>query len=801
MKRLCDHCHLEFDEQVLIKTQIAGKEKYFCCKGCEGVYRLLQDQGLGDFYSKLGSNTLEPIQEDNDNNLAYFDSPAFFEHYVEKRGKTCEISLVLEKIHCIACVWLNEKILSLQEGIVSVNINYTNHKAVIVFDPAKIKISQIIHTIRQIGYDAHIYDSRIQEVYAKKQKRNYYIKMVVGIFCVMNIMWIAVAQYAGYFSGISQEMRNILNFAGFVLATPVLFFSGSIFWRGAYVAIKYKMPNMDLLVISGATLAYIYSIYASFMGGETYFESVAMIITFVLIGKFLEIRGKKSAVDSLDTLNSQIPLSVNVKRGDIIEEKAVEAVEVGEIVEVKPGDRIALDGELLSNEALCDESALNGESLPQSKKKGETIYSGSIVVNLSFCYQITKKFKESMMTRIISLVEDSLNARPRIQEIANQISRYFSSVVLTFALGTFLAWYLWIGVDFNQSLMVMVSVIIIACPCALALATPIASLVGLGEAFKRKIIFKEARFLETIAKANILVVDKTGTLTEGKLRVIGEKNFAATQCDFEILRGMLEKSSHPITQALKKHFGDFGNKVEIQAIEQINARGIRAKVGDDIYIGGNLELLQENGVESLEKLQEAENTIFYFAKNSCLLAEFQLEDSIKKGAKEAILAIEAMGIGVILLSGDNANVCKKVAENLGIKQYYAKQNPLQKADFIEDLRAKGNVVVMAGDGINDSIALGKSNIAIAMGNGIDVAINISDIIILDSSVNGILEAFKIGRKTFKFIKENLLISLLYNVITIPLAMLGYVIPLIAAIAMSLSSLIVVGNSMRIKSDS
>ena len=275
-------------------------------------------------------------------------------------------------------------------------------------------------------------------------------------------------------------MRNILNFAGFVLATPVLFFSGSIFWRGAYVAIKYKMPNMDLLVISGATLAYIYSIYASFMGGETYFDSVAMIITFVLIGKFLEIRGKKSAVDSLDTLNSQIPLSVNVKRGDIIEEKAVEAVEVGEIVEVKPGDRIALDGEVLSNEALCDESALNGESLPQSKKKGETIYSGSIVVNLSFCYQITKKFKESMMTRIISLVEDSLNARPRIQEIANQISRYFSSVVLTFALGTFLAWYLWIGADFNQSLMVLVSVIIIACPCALALATPIASLVGLG---------------------------------------------------------------------------------------------------------------------------------------------------------------------------------------------------------------------------------------------------------------------------------------------------------------------------------
>lgn len=353
MKHLCDHCHLEFDEKVLLKTKIGKEEKYFCCKGCEGVYKLLNSEGLEDFYSKLGNNTLEPATQILENeSLDSFDSAPFFERYVSVKENLCEISLILEKIHCIACVWLNEKILAKTNGIIKVNLNYTNNKATILYNPKAIKISQIIQTIRQIGYDAHAYDPRLQEAYANKEKRDYYIKMVVGIFCVMNIMWIAVAQYAGYFSGISNEMRNILNFAGFALSTPVLFFSGIIFWRGAWAALKFRTPNMDLLVISGASLAYLYSIYASFKGGETYFESVAMIITFVLIGKFLEVRGKKSAVDNLDKLNAQMPLSVRVLQTpqnsesqitrdsnptQDFQEIAIESVRVGDIVQVRPG--------------------------------------------------------------------------------------------------------------------------------------------------------------------------------------------------------------------------------------------------------------------------------------------------------------------------------------------------------------------------------------------------------------------------------------------------------------------------------
>lgn len=800
MQRICDHCHLEFSEKVLLKTSINGEDKYFCCKGCEGVYRLLNAQGLEDFYQKLGNQTLEPIKENAQTSLESFDSPVFFARYVRQKGENCEIALILEKIHCIACVWLNEKILSKMQGIIKVQINYTNNKATILFDSKVIKISQIIQMIRNIGYDAHIYDPLLQESYAKVQKREYYIKVVVGIFCVMNIMWIAVAQYAGYFTGISSQMRNILNFAGFALSTPVLFFSGAVFWRGAWVAVRYKMPNMDLLVITGATLAYLYSIYASFFGGETYFESVAMIITFVLIGKFLEVRGKKSAVDSLDTLNAQMPLSVRVLENGESKECAIELVRVGDIVQVYAGERIALDGVLLAKEALCDESALNGESVPIEKKEGDSIYSGSLVLEIPFTYRVSKVFKESLMMQIVSLVEDSLNARPKIAQMANHISRYFSLVVLSLALLTFIFWLYYLKAPFDKSLMVLVSVIIISCPCALALATPIASLVGLSEALKRKILFKEASFLETIAKANVVVFDKTGTLTEGKLKVESIQEFEGFLENKAILAQILAQNTHPISKAVLEYIQIKPSASPLDSIVQINARGMVAKIGENSYLGGNLALLEENCVKIPKELKEKklESSVFYFAKNQQILAEFTLQDTLKQGAKETVSALQEMGLECVLLSGDNFNVCKKVAHSVGMKTFYAEKNPIQKAEFITQLHKENKIVVMVGDGINDSVALSQSDIAIAMGGGIDLAISVSDIVILEDNMQGVVESFRLGRKTYRFILQNLLLSLLYNALSIPLAMAGYVIPLVAALSMSLSSLLVVGNSLRIK---
>ncbi|WP_299548134.1 heavy metal translocating P-type ATPase [uncultured Helicobacter sp.] len=802
MKHICDHCHLEFDEKVLIHSTINGEKKYFCCKGCEGVYKLLNSEGLGDFYSKLGNNTLEPAQEILEfESLESFDSVPFFEHFVTQKESLCEVSLILEKIHCIACVWLNEKILEKTKGVIKVNINYTNNKATLLYDPKSIKISEIIQVIRSIGYNAHAYDSRLQETYAQKEKRDYYIKMVVGIFCVMNIMWIAVAQYAGYFSGISKDMRNILNFAGFALATPVMFFSGIVFWRGALSALKFKTPNMDLLVISGASLAYIYSIYASFKGQETYFESVAMIITFVLIGKFLEVRGKKSAVDSLDKLNAQMPLSVRVVSEESTKEVSVEAVKTGDVVQVLAGERVALDGILLSQNALCDESAINGESLPRQKNVKDSIYSGSLALEMPFLYRVSKTYKESLMMQIVSLVEDALNARPKIQEMANFITRYFSAVILSLAFGTFLYWKFALNAPFDKALMVMISVIIIACPCALALATPIASLVGLTQALKHKILFKEARFLETIAKANTLVLDKTGTLTQGKLKVQNMRLFK--ELESSVLMAMLEQSTHPVScgvlEFMRENHKNI-HKITPDKITQKSARGILAQYNGSVYLGGNLELLKEQGVKIPQGLDSGDYSVFYFAKDTDLIAEFFLQDSLKQNAKSVISKLKAQGIHCVLLSGDHLKACESVAKELGITEFYSNQSPIDKAEFIDKLHKQGRIVVMAGDGINDSVALSKSDIAIAMGGGIDLAISVSDIVVLDDSMQGILESFRLGKRTYSFILQNLGLSLVYNALTIPLAMAGFVIPLIAALSMSLSSLLVVGNSLRIKGE-
>lgn len=808
----CNHCQLEFNEDALYPCEINGKVYYFCCHGCEGIFKLLQQEGLGSFYERLGYNELQSQKDipKDKNDVSSFDSDSFINRYVKQKKDYYEIALILQGIHCIACIWLNEKILQKQEGIIECSINYTTNKATILFNPNQIKLSQIITLIRSIGYDAFVYDSKLQEIAISKTRKDYYIRLAVGIFCTMNIMWIAVAQYAGYFSGISDHMRMILNVAGFLLCTPTLFYSGWHFWRGAFFSLKHKMVTMDLLLVSGTTLAYIYSIYASFVGLETYFESITMIITFVLAGKFLEARGKKMASDALDNLNANIPTQVRVIDNKTQQRTFIspDLVQIGDRIETLVGERVVVDGELESSFGLLDESALSGESLPIQKKAKESIYSGSLVLQSPIVYVATKTFENSILSHIIALVEDSLKHRPIIQTRANEISRYFSLSVLMIALCTFLVWTFVFKIGAESALVIAISVIVIACPCALALATPIASVVGLGEAFLHKILFKEARFLETMAKANVLVLDKTGTITQGKLQVTFMqlcKN-EITQRDLNILYGLVAQNNHLISNAVKnyllEHFGALEN-LSFSQLEQIEARGLFARIDNCEYLGGSLALMEEYGVQIPSELEINKNgSIFCFAKktldNSEIIAIFYLEDKLKPQAKDYMDKLKQLGLEIVILSGDREEVTQQIAKELGIKRAISSATPTQKAEFITTLHKNGKVVVMAGDGLNDTIALAQSEVGIAMGNGVDVAVSVSDVVILDDSLLGLYQSFLIAKATFSGIKQNLAISLIYNICSIPLAVCGFVIPLIAAISMSFSSLLVVGNSLRIR---
>lgn len=793
----CDHCHLQFDESVMIKEG----EHYFCCKGCQGIYHLLKDEGLDSFYDKLGDEKLAPPTqqfEDSGN----FNSPAFYTRYVSVDSEGFhEVSLIIEGIHCSACVWLNEKALQKMDGIVEAHINHTNNKARIIWDDEIVKLSAIIDMIRAIGYDAFPYDPEIQEARAEKERKDYYLRITVAIFVMMNIMTIAVAQYAGFFTGMEQGVKNILNVAEWILSTPVLFYSGWVFFRGAYYGVKTKTVNMDILVATGALLTYLYSIYITlFEKGEAYFDSVTMIITFVLIGKFLEVLSKKSAADTLDLLSKHVPGEVTIlKNGEQLNVDVKEVV-IGDILMLKAGEKAGIDGEIIEGEGSFDESSLTGESEPIFKRVGEHVVSGTTSIDAVVQYRATKDFEHSTLSNILTMLERSMAKKPHIEQVANRLSEYFSAVILLLALGTFIAWWFWPH-SFETAFMVGISVIVIACPCALALATPVATLVGLGQGAKRGILFKEAAQLETLAKVDTLVLDKTGTITEGRPKVHAVEWFDASherESHSLKLLALLNASKHPVALGVSEYLlskDEYRVLPILNEVQQIAAKGMVGRCEEQMLVGGNRVLMQEQGIDTPA---ESRHTLFFFAIADRLIARFELLDMPKADAIDVIKDLQHSGIDVVMLTGDHEGVAKRIADEVGIEHFQADLTPQQKASLIANMQADGHRVVMAGDGVNDILALAQAEIGIAMGNGSDIAIDVSDVVLMNDSLRSLEESFRIGRATYRLVKQNLALSLVYNAITIPLAMAGYIIPLIAAISMSISSLLVVGNSMRIQ---
>ncbi|MCK5111777.1 MAG: cadmium-translocating P-type ATPase [Arcobacteraceae bacterium] len=785
----CTHCHLEFDEKVMIKEP-QNPELNFCCNGCQGVYHLLKDDGLDSFYDKLGNNTLTPPLQAHDD-LDRFDLETFEKRYVKiTEDGFKKVDLIIEGIHCAACIWLNEKILHKTDGIIEANINFTNYKAKIIWDDEQIKLSEIIAKIQSIGYNAYPYDQTKSEEKATKNKRDYFIKMMVAVFASVNIMMLGVAKYSGFFSGIDDDILNLVHIGEFILTTPVLFYSGIIFFRGAYYGLKNRIINMDFLVIAGASLTYIYSLYILFGGdGHSYFDSVTMIITFVLVGKYLEVLGKKGAADTLDKIKSQLPTEATIVSDGVKKIVSLEEIKLDDIIEIKVGEKASVDGIIISGASSFDESSISGESVLVTKNIDDKIISGTINLDSVIRYKVTSDYEHSTLNNIVNIIEDSLASKSDIENTANELSKYFSITILTIAVLSFLGWYVY-NAEFENALIISISVIVIACPCALALATPIASLIGISWLAKKGILFKEAKYIETFAKATTLILDKTGTITKGKLKVLSVEGEVLGEEELNILYSLVDSSTHPVSCAVRKYLeNNYKNlkTLELEDIKQIPAVGMSAKFKELKIFGGKVD-----------NKKEYERTIYHFIVNDKNIATFELEDEIKEGAYEIISSLQ--NIKVIMCTGDNEKVASKVAKAVGIKDYKANMNPIQKAQFVDELKQNGEIVIMAGDGINDAPALSTADIAMAMGNGADIAIAISDVVVLNNSLDAIRDSFRISKRTYSFIKQNLAISLVYNIVTIPLAVAGFVIPLVAALSMSLSSLLVVGNSLRIKKD-
>lgn len=805
---VCKHCAGHFEGEAVRDAN--GDE--FCCNGCKNVYAYLKSQGFGEFYSKL-KNGEQNLAKPSSKHFDKQSAGSMFSKLLRRDENSpfiCELEVLISGIHCPACIWLNEKALSNLEGVLELNISATTSKARVLFDERKTALEDILNLIIAIGYDPKPFNA-IKSA-KNSLSREYYARLIVALACSMNIMWVAIALYSGYFEGLSLGAKKILHFAEFVLASPPVFYTASVFYRSALSSLKLRQISMDVNVSLGILSVYFYSVYAMLSGSEqVYFDSACMLVTFIFAGKFLQTKATQKAAQELENISSLFVEQVmsvknlgNSKIPSISEFKPCDVSEVksGDFVLLRSGERAMIDGVVLSGQASVDNSSINGESVPVGISKDDALLSGALCAEGSVIYKATSSFQGSFLNKLSKLLSNASFARAQIEELANKISSHFGWAILGLCVASFVFWSAanisaWSGAN---AFGVAISVLVIACPCALSLATPIATLVAMGTSTKRSIVFKDAKVLETLAKCDIIAFDKTGTLSKANLKVLKGQRFLPF--DDGALLALASASTHPISKAVASYIlektcalSSFNQGI-LENIQNIAGKGITATYKGVKIACGSAAFIESLGA-SLDDDTQDSSSEYYFMYDNKLVARFLLDDELREGAKASIKELKQMGLKVLMLSGDKQIVASKVASELGIDESHGELNPEQKALLIKELQKSANVV-MVGDGINDILALKSANVGIAMGSGASVSVGVSDVVLLRDELGDLVFALRQAKKTFKVIKENLFISLVYNALSIPLAMAGFIIPLFAAISMSFSSLLVVLNSLRLK---
>ncbi|GHP25507.1 heavy metal translocating P-type ATPase [Helicobacter pylori] len=775
----CSHCQLEFKESELFKEVINHKELYFCCMGCARVYALLLDLNLESFYDKLNDSTLAPVTPQDSM------SALELEQALEENNKGDFIlNLLLEKTHCNACLWLNQKVLERLKGVKKVSVNFTTHHLQIVFDKS-LNPKEIVQKIESLGYGAKIYNAKNYALKAQKEQRSYLLTLSVGFFATMNLMFIAIAKYASYGAGMDKLMQRNLDLVSLFLSLLVLVVVGRFFIKGAFYGLKNGVLGMDLSVSFGALSAFVYSIYAMLVSQETYFEASSTILTLVFGSKFLELKARLFANEKCLALEShEIHSVIVVENGKQQIEKHPKDVAIGSVVLVPSGAKIALDGVLL-NHASVDASLISGEFKPLELGVNDQILGGYVNVGVPFSYQVSANFQNSRLSSLLETLKKSFLEKPLIESSANKIADIFSKAVLFLAFISFLLWQFGLGGNFEKALMVCISVLVISCPCAFALATPIALVIGV---FKNPlIVFKEALFLETLAKVEKIFIDKTGTLTQKE--VLLKEKIIYEEFDERLLKSLLKTREHLAHSAILKSLNS--DEVSLEKIEFF-AHGLKANYHNETLLVGSLKFLNAMGVNI--KAKESANIMVGFAKNKTLCALFILEERLKNNAKEVIQFLQNKGLELEILSGDNESSVKECAKKLGISNYHANLTPEDKAQTISSYKG---VCAMIGDGNNDALALKQASVSLGFEKSA-LSKSACDILLLEEDLSLLKKAFDNAQKVYQVVLQNIVLSLIYNAILIPVAMLGYINPLIASLSMSASSLLVVLNSLRLK---
>lgn len=790
-KNYCSHCESEIGSNFIADNE----GRLFCCEGCLSVYNLINNEGFSSFYNKRVNWEAVPVEKIE-------ASPEYFEGSIKttSQGYT-ELNILISGVRCAACIWLIENSLSKEDGLVSIRMNYANHKAKIIFDSDKISLGDVLKKITNLGYCPLPYST--EESASDKERKDYFYRFGTAAFFNMQLMIYSVALYAGYFQGMDEGLQFFFKFISWFLATPVLLYSGLPFFKNSIKALKNKHFTMDTLVAMGSGSAYLYSIAALFLGKETYFDTSATIITLILLGRFIEAGVKQKSGDAVKKLLSLQPTKVKLYNSDDdIITIPISQLKVGDLFEVSSGGAIAADGIVEKGDCDVDESMLTGEPIPVHKEKKSEVFTGTKCLTGKVIVRATSIGNETFLSKIAMSVEEAQETKAPIQDVADKFIGKFVPFVLMIAIITFVSWFL-LGDNISSSLMKAVSVLVIACPCAMGLATPLAIITASSRLSETGIVFKNGEAIERFAGVNDFYFDKTGTITKGIMTVndyyINESNINAKQ----LILSSVRLSSHPASKAIAA-LSDI-EFLTTSDFKDIPAKGNEAVIDNNNIISGSLKFMEEKGVildnyivEKGKKWQENGYTIVYSSINNKLLAVFALSDVVREQAVETINLLQKNGYNVTLVTGDSNYAAKKLIDSANLNiSVYAGVSPFDKAEIIKQSKNPSKTV-MVGDGINDAIALSAAGIGISMREGTDISIESADAVMLRSNLDLIVKAHTICKKGFRIIKENLFWAFSYNLIAIPLAVTGLIHPVMSAGFMSFSSLFVVLNSLRIK---
>ena len=731
------------------------------------------------------------------------------------------LSLPVEGMTCASCVMRVEKTLKKLDGVENVNVNLATEKVTFTFNKSHVDLNKISDAVEDAGYKIKLpsksttndttesgYENESSKKY--KELKNHFIFSLVLAVPVMIINMISMTSWFMKWSPLSMDSVNRILF---LLTTLIIFIPGQRFFISSWKLLKHFSADMNTLVAVGTGTAYIYSTIAVLFPDllslknpyeHIYFDTAAVIITLILMGRLLEAGAKSKTTSAIKKLIGLQPKTARIITNKIESEIKIDDVAIGNIIIVRPGERIPVDGIIIEGSSSIDESMISGESLPVDKFINDRVTGGTINLNGSLIFSATAVGKDTVISQIIKYVEEAQGSKAPIQKLADKIASVFVPIVISIAIITFLIWFLIMGLPFNAAMLNFIAVMVIACPCALGLATPTAIMVGTGLGASNGILIKNAASLESAFKINTVVLDKTGTITLGKPKVSELKLYNGFNRDdvIKFTASIENKSEHPISKALMDYAVNLNIlPAEVSEFNSFPGLGLTGLVDNKNIIIGNRKMLGQYSVQlngSATDKEQVSNSTVYIAVNNIFAGVYHISDTIADSSAEAIKQLKEMNLDVLMLTGDNKAVAESIASKVGIKNVITDVLPGEKAKVIKDLQAKGKIVAMIGDGINDSPALAQADLGIAIGTGTDIAIETADITLIKNNILGVSQAINLSYKTIRTIKQNLFWAFIYNIIGIPLAALGLLNPMIGALAMSLSSVSVVSNSLRLK---